>query len=1367
MNLSDESSLFDSMLDDELIMDVCENFLFDSHMDNSLDDQLCVNAIEEVLRTEESCFDAMLDDSSMDWCVTEDFSTLPSAALGSNDDQVSNIDLTTKKQEKCQIGYGNNHSDVDIEFNVIEEGPWRVNQAFHSKTKLLRAKITYDENDQLDLTRVSDAIDTAYERFVQNLITDAQDNDRIFITFRNMSQEREMYISFLKRNFNKEEFLQRAYKLAQSAGAFIDGSTFEIKVQIIQSITGNGRKKVSGLLTGSIRSALKKSVLVIENDDHKCGYYAVAMSKFHHDNIKDTEHDIRQWTTTKNSFIQHKKIAGDLFMDSGIDCSIPVDIEKLYQIQEFLKDYQIIAVDQRSQLKLFSGAEKVKKLFLEYSEPGHWNCITSIRGYLECDKFCTRCWIKLHPGRNHICKDGCPKCSSVYVCTKDVEKDCEVCISSFPSEKCYNNHLENNVCKRRKRCEYCWVILPAGDTHTCGEFDCNFCGCVYRNSPHYCYIKPLNLEKLQESDEKPSFLICYDIESMQVSINDNELSHMPNLLISQTLCSDCMDTTTAKKKTPTCDICGEFEHIWYGTDCVKNFCDYLYNEIAPSAAHAKAAVTIIAHNQRGYDGHFIVQDFFKRDFQATPEMIMTGSKILYSHIENLRFIDSLSLFMQPLSSLVKSFNIVEMKKGFFPHLFNCPENQEYIGEWPSSDYYNPSQMKPSQQTEFMTWYDDQLGKNFDFKSEIIEYCRSDVNILMTAMIRFINLFQSITGLNPIVRNFTLASVAMEVFRATMLSKSTLGITPISGYAERKQSISAASWLDSMEKIRGRLINREWRVGPFYADGFIPETKEVFEFWGCYFHGCSFCYTDRNTKVKSGDEETTVAKLLEKVEYKKRYYQHLGYKLTEIWEHDFDRCDPYTSTRIQHYETIKKVGQINIRESFFGGRTNNIKFYHKCGSDEKIRYLDFTSLYPYVLQKYQYPMAHPTLIQGDFKDIKTYFGFIKCKVIAPTSINIGVLPLRIDKKLMFPLCKTCAVNKIQSDCQHNQSEKAMTNTWTSIELQEAVKVGYKIIKIYQVLDYRRNNTHNSLFAKYVRMWLKIKQEASGWPSWCQTQEDKQKYIKDYSERENVDLDFNCIEKNPGKRSIAKLMLNSFWGKLAQSHNLPQTKFLRSYADLWALLSNDEKEVMGIHEASEVTILTQSKFKDNDNANINPGKTNIAVASFVTAYARLELFRLIQNIESQREGRVLYFDTDSVVFIERDGDPEVKCGDYLGELTDEIPQNFICDTFVTLGPKNYGYEIFNPTTNERKATIKVKGIKLTSAALDLISIEQLVSMANDYSNGVHQQLNIKQSNIISDKFTHIVKTRNFEKIYRAVSEKRKLFGNNTRPYGYVNR
>ena len=84
--------------------------------------------------------------------------------------------------------------------------------------------------------------------------------------------------------------------------------------------------------------------------------------------------------------------------------------------------------------------------------------------------------------------------------------------------------------------------------------------------------------------------------------------------------------------------------------------------------------------------------------------------------------------------------------------------------------------------------------------------------------------------------------------------------------------------------------------------------------------------------------------------------------------------------------------------------------------------------------------------------------------------------------------------------------------------------------------------------------------------------------------------------------------------------------------------------------------------------------------------------------------------------------------------------------------------------RKATMKVKGIRLTAASLDLISVERLVCIANQYIQGHVDSLKVDQFNIVSDKFTHVVKTRNFEKIYRAVSEKRRIIGNDTRPFGF---
>ena len=110
------------------------------------------------------------------------------------------------------------------------------------------------------------------------------------------------------------------------------------------------------------------------------------------------------------------------------------------------------------------------------------------------------------------------------------------------------------------------------------------------------------------------------------------------------------------------------------------------------------------------------------------------------------------------------------------------------------------------------------------------------------------------------------------------------------------------------------------------------------------------------------------------------------------------------------------------------------------------------------------------------------------------------------------------------CPHTVEERSLRGTWCTPELQKAVEKGYQIRKIHEVWHFSEDNRVTGLFADYVNTWLKIKQEASGWPSDCRTEEEKQRYIQDYYEKEGISLDYDQIKKNPGRKAVAKLMLN---------------------------------------------------------------------------------------------------------------------------------------------------------------------------------------------------------------------------------------------------
>ena len=116
-----------------------------------------------------------------------------------------------------------------------------------------------------------------------------------------------------------------------------------------------------------------------------------------------------------------------------------------------------------------------------------------------------------------------------------------------------------------------------------------------------------------------------------------------------------------------------------------------------------------------------------------------------------------------------------------------------------------------------------------------------------------------------------------------------------------------------------------------------------------------------------------------------------------------------------------------------------------------------------------------------------------------------------------------------------------------------------------------------------------------------------------------------------------------------------------------------------ETVEVHYRNVGEFAEQNN------KVNIVIAAFTTAYARLKLYDLLDLLQE----RVLYYDTDSVVFVHEPGKPEPPLGDYLGDLTDELNGDYIT-TFVSGGPKNYAY-----VTNNDKRVTKIRGITLDHA------------------------------------------------------------------------
>ena len=60
----------------------------------------------------------------------------------------------------------------------------------------------------------------------------------------------------------------------------------------------------------------------------------------------------------------------------------------------------------------------------------------------------------------------------------------------------------------------------------------------------------------------------------------------------------------------------------------------------------------------------------------------------------------------------ETFNPSELKKGFFPHLFNRAENHQYVGRIPDVEFYDPDSMKTEKKEELIEWHGMVGARNF-------------------------------------------------------------------------------------------------------------------------------------------------------------------------------------------------------------------------------------------------------------------------------------------------------------------------------------------------------------------------------------------------------------------------------------------------------------------------------------------------------------------------------------------------------------------------------------------------------------------------------------------------------------------------------
>ena len=113
-----------------------------------------------------------------------------------------------------------------------------------------------------------------------------------------------------------------------------------------------------------------------------------------------------------------------------------------------------------------------------------------------------------------------------------------------------------------------------------------------------------------------------------------------------------------------------------GEDCALQFLHDLDDLVDVSDRDQKREILVVFHNLKVFDGMFILHELYQQQREVVDQ-VTVGAKVLSFKSGPIKFIDSLCSLPIPRASFPTTFNLTELKKGFFPHLFGTPDHQQY------------------------------------------------------------------------------------------------------------------------------------------------------------------------------------------------------------------------------------------------------------------------------------------------------------------------------------------------------------------------------------------------------------------------------------------------------------------------------------------------------------------------------------------------------------------------------------------------------------------------------------------------------------------------------------------------------------------
>ena len=752
-------------------------------------------------------------------------------------------------------------------------------------------------------------------------------------------------------------------------------------------------------------------------------------------------------------------------------------------------------------------------------------------------------------------------------------------------------------------------------------------------------------------------------------------------------------------------------------------------------------------NKQWFNLTFVLSDsqgFFLRHLTSKlishgicPKIMSDLGKIILLEIPNIK-IRFVTAEMYQINSAFEKGIKEKYKMGeyFFCQLYNCKKNYDYSGKIPAECFFQEITDSLEEQKQKLIFHQSYNKKLWDFKKELRTFLNYKCLLLSLCCLNFIEenfdlqkklqIFLDSSHpnkdkfLNPFARSMTtFSSYIYKLYRGIfLLDEEIYAIYDENSTLNRNVSKNEIEWAQFMcfnEKEKQYRHNFNHPKGQKFFKECIPDlyssiSKEVWFFNGCYWHGhlpkdCLKPSTTGFNNTLNRTFESLNKEFDEKIKRFKNSYPQ--YKINIVWECQYAQTKTTLNFFLFQMATFSEHPLVRLRPrtTVRGGYNQVYKFIWNKNpkSSESFFAIDINGLYSFCAIKFPMNYGPYEIVIGTdlrnlnlennkfyYKSIKVY-GAMQVCIVPPQNLYLPFLMYRLtNEKNVLTLCRTCSENNSKKigSCKHTEIERALTSSYLVEEIEYALTLGYKILRVYELHAYFEKK---HILSNFVKILDSFKYKFSDFSKSTLTKDQIcQRINLELNLPKSFEIETNELERNPLKKQFYKLTSNALFGKLQQRSDFPKTRFIASHYELEEMYKKYTENIVNIvcHN-SEVC---QVDYYENPSKKQINLRQNCYLGAEITSNARITLYTYLQKLHDTKGIEIYYCDTDSIFGTKQDSiDLPLALGEMVGEFK-HVVQGEI-KSFYCLGPKNYCIT-YKDDLDVEKSVLKVCGLNLTT-------------------------------------------------------------------------